>query len=134
MSEVDIFLKVNAEWRIITGFVCRACGGPVRSHPQTNDIWGCFTCGYTTAAIYLHFKDVRTRCVHVLGDSGCGYSGTEVDCDKTVEDCKARFNNVERFGGFPHMPPRVERPRGPGEEDRERGPEYEDREEGASDR
>ena len=36
-------------------------------------------------------------------EAGDGFSVT-AGCDKTLATCKARFNNVTNFRGFPHMP------------------------------
>ncbi len=49
------------------------------------------------------------RCDAVLGDARCGIDLSDPDvsgqtCDQRFETCKDRFNNVERFRGFPHMP------------------------------
>jgi ribosomal protein L37AE/L43A len=47
---------VASDWKPDLGFVCRACGDAARMHPQTNFIWGCLTCGMTTAAVGAYFK------------------------------------------------------------------------------
>ena len=47
---------VSNEWKAEPGFACRACGDVARMHPDTNFIWGCLTCGITTAAVVAYFK------------------------------------------------------------------------------
>lgn len=41
-----------------------------------------------------------------LVNSGDAFSIT-AGCDKTMATCKARFNNVNNFGGFPHIQPQT---------------------------
>ena len=48
--------NVRVDWAPVPTYVCRTCGSVARSHPQTNHIWGCYPCGYTTAAVASYFR------------------------------------------------------------------------------
>lgn len=54
-SNIDKEMKVSDTWNVIPYYMCRDCLQPARQHPQTNLIWGCLKCGYTTAAVYQFF-------------------------------------------------------------------------------
>jgi len=47
---------VNINWQVEPGFNCRTCHQPARVHPYTNRIWGCLTCGFTTASVSVYFQ------------------------------------------------------------------------------
>ena len=46
----------------------------------------------------------RNYCGWKFKSTECGYSGSEVTCKKTKQDCKDVKNNYVRFGGFPSIP------------------------------
>jgi len=48
-------------------------------------------------------KFYRGYCTHKFKDSGCGYSGLETTCNKSLQRCK-ELNNVHRYGAFPAIP------------------------------
>lgn len=52
---IDKTLRVESSWNYIAGYACRACGDIARVHPQTNWIWGCLKCHFTTAAVSVYF-------------------------------------------------------------------------------
>lgn len=58
-SSVDATLKVSADWKPVGQgqYRCRSCNDVARLHPQTNDIWGCLKCGYSTASVLAHFAE-----------------------------------------------------------------------------
>lgn len=63
-SVVDQSMLVDGTWLAVRddqggAFVCRGCGEQARQHPQTNCIWGCLKCGYTTAAVSSFFDPGR---------------------------------------------------------------------------
>jgi hypothetical protein len=43
-------------------------------------------------------------CFFIFKSEGCSYEGPETECDKTIADCRLRFNDVKRFGRFPSFP------------------------------
>ena len=47
---------VNINWRVEPRFNCRTCHQPARIHPYTDRIWGCLTCGFTTASDSGYFQ------------------------------------------------------------------------------
>lgn len=55
MDSIDKELKVDSTWKINEHFACGVCKSPARLHPQTNSIWGCLPCGYTTASVTHYF-------------------------------------------------------------------------------
>lgn len=58
MEKINANLTVNeGDWRQLDDYVCRACGDAAYSHPQTNQIWGCKTCVFSTYSIYVYFKE-----------------------------------------------------------------------------
>lgn len=50
-------------------------------------------------------KYSRNYCAWKFKSSECGYSGTETECNKTLQRCR-ELNNNGRFGGFPSVPSR----------------------------
>jgi phage-related protein len=70
---------------------------------KTNAKQADFTCGLgfdvfkikiPKRVIYANF------CRWGFKDSNCGYSGSDVACTKTFDECR-RKNNLKNFGGFP---------------------------------
>lgn len=55
MSEINVNLPASAVWPEIPGYTCRSCGATARAHPQTNQIWGCPACGFTTYSVAVYF-------------------------------------------------------------------------------
>lgn len=46
----------------------------------------------------------RTRCGwKEFGGTECGYSGSETECNRTLQRCR-ELNNSARYGGFPSIP------------------------------
>jgi len=58
---VNTALPVSDTWAAEHRYACRQCGGPARLHPETNHIWGCLNCGYTTASVSVYFVEVGIR-------------------------------------------------------------------------
>lgn len=56
---VNKLLPVSADWKPEPKYRCIACGDVSRMHPETNRIWGCLTCGMTTAAVSVYFQPPR---------------------------------------------------------------------------
>lgn len=57
MSEVAVITMTirEGEWREQPAFRCVQCGGNCFLHPHTNQIWGCPSCGFTTASVSIYF-------------------------------------------------------------------------------
>ena len=51
---LDLNLTQDA-FREIDGFACRACGTKARVHPDSNWLWGCPICRYSTFSPSIHF-------------------------------------------------------------------------------
>lgn len=49
----------EGEWRVCGDFECTRCHGPAYLHPYTNEIWGCLNCGFTTASVSTHFRELQ---------------------------------------------------------------------------
>lgn len=45
----------------------------------------------------------QVNCQYVFRGSKCLYTGPDVNCEKTLQDCK-RKGNILNFGGFPSVP------------------------------
>lgn len=45
----------------------------------------------------------QVNCQFVFKSPQCGYSGVDVNCEKSAHDCWKK-GNIERFGGFPSVP------------------------------
>jgi phage-related protein len=50
-------------------------------------------------------KFYRGYCTHKFKDGGCGYSGGEASCNKTLQRC-TELGNTHRYGAFPAIPQR----------------------------
>jgi hypothetical protein len=51
----DVPIGLENGWRQSDEFVCRACGQYALLHPDTNWVWGCENCGFTTASPGVFF-------------------------------------------------------------------------------
>jgi phage-related protein len=69
---------------------------------DTDAFWATFRLGTKNAVTFSVPKHtyLKNSCRWVFGDSRCGYTGTETECNKTLADCEDR-GNEDRFGGFP---------------------------------
>ena len=61
---IDRGLFVGESWKPDEGFVCRQCRSFARMHPQTNHIWGCLECKFTTASVYFSFASIEEMRCH----------------------------------------------------------------------
>lgn len=45
------------EWRTAALYICRICGNTAYVSKINQYLWGCKTCGYTTTAVFIYFKE-----------------------------------------------------------------------------
>jgi len=58
-NKVEVLRKVTeGGWRKSPNFRCKECKDVAHLHPFTNRIWGCKTCGYTTASVSVYFEEI----------------------------------------------------------------------------
>lgn len=72
------------------------------SQPETNSIEARFT---LTADSMFNMQSPKRRyikqfCYWKFKGIECGYTGSQIECDKSLTRCK-QLNNSSRFGGFP---------------------------------
>lgn len=68
---INRLLPVATDWKIEDKYLCRTCLCPARVHPQTNMVWGCLNCGYSTASVFMYFgeaKDIIQLRMHIPSD------------------------------------------------------------------
>lgn len=61
MPKVNTNLKPTKKWKIKKGMRCRHCKTQARVHPQTEQLWGCTNCGYSSWTLYTLFEKGKPR-------------------------------------------------------------------------
>lgn len=70
--------------------------------PVATAEWVTFKLGYPNPILtrYPFYRYIASHCNWRFKGNECAYSGTEAECKRTLDDCRAR-NNSARFGGYP---------------------------------